>query len=110
MLVYRDLYRSNKIYEYEKLYLDFFIRKYSKEEMKELKIRIERDYHEIQRKYGYIFEEIQEKMLEVYRVCFQEDKREKEIERCVKGMIDEGVKIYERRYIKPIVKKVRFEF
>lgn len=109
MLVYRDVYRSNKIYEYEQLYLNFLIKKYTREEMRELKKKIERDYHEIQRKYGYIFEEIREKMLKVYRVCFQEDKREKEIEICVKEMIEKGVKIYERKYIKP-VKKVRFEF
>lgn len=74
MLVYRDVYRSNKIYEYERLsgfstdnhyhsapkgawndeqlYVNFYIRKYSKEEMKEVKMRIEKDYHEIQHKYG----------------------------------------------------------
>lgn len=46
-------------------------------------------------------------MLKVYRVCFQVDKKEKDIEKCVKDMIEEGIKIYKRKFIKPVTRLQR---
>ena len=115
-LVYIDRYRTNIINEYNKMFEDIIIKKrgLEKEEMRRIKKKIENDYEYIKNEYGYIFKEIENKILQIYKICYQNEKREKEIEKMVKEMIHQVVLQHVKTHnvkedsVKCIKKKVRF--
>ena len=110
ILVYIDRYRSYMIHEYENLYNEIILKRkrIDKEEAEKIKLKIEKDYREILDRYGSIFIEIKEKMIELYQIWYKIEKKDKEIQSMVKKMINQGIHEYERKHTKP-TKKVRFE-
>ncbi len=113
-LVYIDRYRSNIIKEYEYLYDEYIIKnkEINKDEVKRLKIKIEKDYQNIQREYGSIFIEIDYKMTKIYKICYFMEKREDDIKKVVKDIINQGIYEYERKkkeVSKTKIKRVRFD-
>jgi hypothetical protein len=113
-LIYIDRYRSNIIKEYEYLYDEYIIKnkEIKKDEGKRLKIKIEKDYQNIQSEYGSVFIEIDYKMKKIYKICYYMEKREDDIKKMVKNIINQGIYEYERKkkeVSKTKIKRVRFD-
>ncbi len=112
-LVYIDRYRSNIIKEYEYLYDVYIIKnkEIHKDEVKRLKIKIEKDYQNIQREYGSIFFEIDCKMTQIYKICYYMEKKEADIKKVVKDIINQGIYEYQRKkeVLNTKIKRVRFD-